>query len=258
MGIYRRSLFGGLFLLICSVTVFAEKGALTVAAAANLATTIPEINAAFEKSHPGVRVQTTIGSSGALTAQILNGAPFDVFLSADMRFPEQIYLRGGAVEPPELYALGKLVLVSRVRYSPETVEDFLVNSEGPVVIPNPRVAPYGSAALEFLKTAGIYDLVQTRIAYTENIPQTVRMVLATDGLGFISKSAFLSLNKKEKKSSPYIWFEIDPETYKPIRQGGIITLYGKNNPWARKYLDFLILGEGRRFLRANGYHVEAD
>lgn len=245
-------------LLFCTLSVFAEKEILTVAAAANLASAIPGINAVFEKTHPGVTIHTSIGSSGALTAQILNGAPYDVFLSADMSFPRKIDSLGGAAGPPELYALGCLVLVSRVDYVSSSAEELVLQSTGPVVIPNPQVAPYGRAALEFLQAAGLFTLTESRIAYTENISQTVRMILATDGVGFISKSALLSLVKKQKKSSPYFWFEIDSSLYSPIRQGCIITLQGRGNVWARKYLDFLISGEGKELLRLQGYRIETE
>ena len=251
----RRFFLSALILAVSILPVCAERGSLTVAVSANLASVIPEINSVFEDGRQGVKLYTSIGSSGALSAQILNGAPFDVFLSADMNFPEKIDLLGGAAKPPQLYALGILVLVSRVENIYSTAAEFILNSTGPVIIPNPRVAPYGKAALEFLKAAGLYDAVEPRIAFTENIAQTVGMIISSDGIGFISKSALLSLKKKEKKSTSYTWFEIDPSLYSLIRQGLIITTHGKGNPWAMIYLDFIIHGEGRSLLASSGYQI---
>jgi molybdate transport system substrate-binding protein len=253
----RRGLIVLCILFYSVSAAFTDDNVLTVAAAANLASSLPTINGAFKEHYPGVSVKAVTGSSGALSAQILNGAPFDLFLSADMSFPNRIFREGGASAPPEFYAEGILVLVSAQPAEAATLEDFILTTEGPVIIPNPQVAPYGKAAVEFLKSTGLYDIVESRIAYTQNITQTVHMILSTAGIGFISKSALHALETRNRGTRVYTSFEVDPSHHDPIRQGCIITNFGKSNPWARRYVDFLILGEGRMLLQELGYRIDS-
>ena len=164
----KRALFLFFFLLI-SITSFAQ--GLKVAAAANLQSIIKVLGADFTK-RTGIEIEPIIGSSGNLSAQITNGAPFDLFLSADMSFPQKLYDAGFATAKPVVYASGSLIICSTKNLEFDNWERMLLTPAiKKIAIANPAIAPYGKAAEEALTLKGIASEIKSKIVQGESISQ---------------------------------------------------------------------------------------
>lgn len=212
---------------------------LTIAAASDLAYCMDELNTAFRRQHPGVELKTTTGASGNFFAQIKAGAPFDVFLSADLSYPRELVKAGLAVESSLLlYATGHIALwTTREGVDVSAgLAALKAASIGKIAIANPEIAPYGRAAKAALQSAGVWDAVEGRLVLGENIAQTAQFVQTGNvDAGIVS----LSLLKSPKVAGVGRHVEI-PETLHPrLEQGGVITAHGRGNPAAATYLTFL-------------------
>lgn len=248
-----RTLFSIIFLGMV-VFVSADTRAapvLRVAAAADLACCIEAINSAFEKA-ADAKVQTSIGSSGNFFAQIRNGAPFDVFLSADLGYPQKLAADGFAERTTLIvYAIGSLSLMaSDRRFSSslnwKTLTDPAVTR---IAIANPDVAPYGRAAKEALTSAGLWERLQDKLVRGENVAQTAQFVRSGNAqIGLVGTS--------HVEAGQPAW-PVPHEMHAPIEQGGIVTAHGKGHPLARQYLAFLHSETARRVLRPYGFRFPA-
>ncbi len=222
---------------------------LQVAAAADLAPCIDALNQAFVKSVGAANVKASIGSSGNLHGQIRHGAPFDVFLSADMEYPRAL-AKAGAADAASLvvYAHGRLVLWSTdpmldMRQGLAVLRDRRVRR---VAIANPDVAPYGRAARAALQHAGLWDAIQPKLVRGENLAQTAQFVQTGNAqAGLVSAAHVANLTGSYSGSS---WL-VPAEFYPVIEQGAIVTAKGRSNPLARQYLHFLQSDAGRAILQ---------
>ena len=228
---------------------------ITVAAAANVQYALDELKAEFKKE-TGIDVSVIIGSSGQLTAQIKAGAPYDVFISADMKYAEALYRDKAAVVSPKVYASGSLVVWSmkkKIKFDKE-LKILLSSSVKKIASANPATAPYGAAAIEALKYLGIYDKIKSKLVYGESIAQANQFIYskAVDA-GFTAKSVVLSPQMKGKGT----WKEIDPGAYKPIEQGCVILKYGYDNhkDESEKFFRFLFSQKAKDILVKYGYKV---
>jgi molybdate transport system substrate-binding protein len=226
---------------------------LTVAAAADLSLCLDELNAAFRQSHPGVEVKSTTGSSGNFFAQIQNGAPFDVFLSADMSYPRQLVKAGLADEASlTLYATGHIVLWT-TNPAVDVGQGLGVLAGDRVkkfAIGNPEVAPYGRAARSALQSAGLWDKLQPKLVSGENIAQTAQFVQSGNvDAGIVA----LSLVNAPKVAGTGKYFLIPENQYPTLEQGGVITAQGRNNPAAKAYIEFLRSPQARAVFDKYGF-----
>ncbi len=228
---------------------------LSVAIAANMQFVMEQLKPAFEKES-GIPLDITVGSSGTLSAQIMESAPFDVFVSADMKYPQELYDKGFATAAPQIYAKGILVLwTARTGIQPTADLSILLKKEvQKVAIANPKTAPYGLAALEALRYFRIYDGVKAKLVYGENIGQTEQFVAtqAAD-IGFIAKSLVLSDEMKGKGT----YVEVDNQAYRPIEQGVVVLKHGKDtkDKAAQKFYKFLFSAKAKAIFRKYGYIV---
>jgi molybdate transport system substrate-binding protein len=226
---------------------------LTVAAAADLSLCLDDLNAAFRQGHPGVEVKATTGSSGNFLAQIKNGAPFDVFLSADMSYPRELVKDGQAEESSlTLYATGHLVLWSTNPKVDVSRGLAVLNTDAvkKFAIANPDVAPYGRAARAALQSAGLWDQLQSKLVSGENIAQTAQFVQSGNvDAGIVA----LSLVKAPKMAGVGRYTPIAEDQYPRLEQGGVITAHGKDNPAARAYIEFLRSPAARAVLDKYGF-----
>jgi molybdate transport system substrate-binding protein len=221
---------------------------LRVAAAADLAPCINELNSVFAASVAGADVTYSIGASGNFYAQIKNGAPYDVFLSADMHYPQEL-LKAGLADAASLmvYAHGQLVMWSN---DPKVdvslgLKALAAPTIQRIAIANPEVAPYGRAAKAALQNAGVWDLVQSKLVVGESIAQTAQFVETGNAqVGLIS---FAHVNGTNKSAHGHVWI-VPANLYPMIEQGAIVTAKGKSNPLAMRYLDFLRSEKGRAVL----------
>lgn len=213
----------------------------------------------FEEA-TGHQVRLSFGSSGKLYAQILNGAPFDLFLSADQTKPE-------ALEKAELvssngrqtYAIGKLVLAkspSALKHPDSVTPEVLLKGGtfNRLAIANSRVAPYGQAAKEVLETIGVSEIVSSRIVQGENISQTFQFVATGNAdLGFIALSQVLSPNASDFSiNSAQVW-SVPDHMYSPIYQDMVLLRKAQENPAAIALFDWLKSDETKLLIQSFGY-----
>lgn len=226
---------------------------IAVAAAANLVYVIEPLNAEFAKVRSDVAVRVEIGASGNLVAQIKNGAPYDVFLSADTAFPQKLMQAGGAQSSSLVtFAMGKLVLwTTKPGLELSSIESAVRSKMvEKIAIANPGTAPYGRATEEALAKLGLSDVAKPKLVFGENITQTAQFVSTGNAdAGFVALSLVLSPNLKEKGR----WIEVPGALYSPIAQAGVLTTRGATNAAARQYLEFLTSPAARKVFAQFGY-----
>jgi molybdate transport system substrate-binding protein len=214
-------------------------GTVTVAAAADLMYAMNEIAPNFEKA-TGCTVRVSTGSSGNFLSQIENGAPFDVFFSADIEYPRKLEAEGLAVSGSTcLYAVGKIVLWVR-NDSRLDISKGLAALRDPsiqkVAIANPQHAPYGRAAEDALRKSGVYDAVKDRFVLGENISQAAEFVESGNAdAGILALSLVLSPGLKEKGR----FWRIPENLHAPIQQGVVLVRASQNPKGARAFLDYI-------------------
>jgi len=226
---------------------------ITVACAANMQYAMEELkNSAAAK---GDSIQAVYGASGNLLTQIKNGAPFDIFLSADEACPESLWTSGEAASPPEVYAYGKLVLwtIKPINLQPGLAALF-DSAVRTIAVPDPKIAPYGKAAMAALAKAGIYSRVASRLVFGENIGQTAQYIVtgAADA-GFNAEAIVLSRPMKGKGT----WTVIDSALYPPIAQAAVLCRFGKehHDGEAQRFMAFLYSANGRALLARYGFRT---
>lgn len=225
---------------------------LKVATAANLQGVIKVLAADFTKK-TGIGIEPIIGASGSLVAQIRNGAPFDIFLSADVSFPETLYKENLTTGKPEVYASGSLIICSTSNIGFENWERLLLTpSIKKVAVANPKIAPYGLAAKESLSKKGIWSEIQSKIVYGESISQ-VNTYITTGAVdvGFTTQSLVKDLEGKTK----LYYMVIDPKSYSPIEQGMVILKHAEGNADAQKFYQYLLSTEAKKIFKEYGYIV---
>jgi len=240
-------------LLLCSTLLSAKE--ITIAVAANVSYAIDEIKAAFIKSHAGTQVRVIVGGSGKLAAQIQSGAPFGLFMSADMGFPTALYEANLSVKRPEVYAEGALVCFSmRPKELSSSLKTLSASEIKRIAIANPKTAPYGKAAVAALKNAEVYDEVQAKLVYGESISQTLSYAMTAADVGIISKSALYTPMMKEYKEHVH-WEDVDRSLYHPIKQGILLLKVMENEAEYRAFYDFILSDEGAQIFKRYGYLV---
>jgi molybdate transport system substrate-binding protein len=242
--------FLGLFLL---GGLLVRAGVVTVAVAANASYAMPALIHRFIQTHPETTIRTVVGSSGKLTAQIRHGAPYQLFLSADMGYPEALRRSGEAVTEPKVYARGALVLFTA---APRNLSAGLKILGDPsirrIALANPRTAPYGRAAKEALQKSGLWKRLQKKFVYGESVGQTVIYALKAADAGLIAKSALHSPAFAAYRAGRN-WVDVDPALYRPIEQGIVLLKAGASDPEARAFYAFLLGPEAGRIFRTYGY-----
>ena len=239
-----------LFLINCQP---ASKTDLTIAVAANMQFAVEELLDAFENK-TGFNCDMVVSSSGKLTAQIKSGAPFDLMISADMKYPQDLFESGFADGPPVIYAYGKLVLWTKKAGSPPSLEYLTTPMAKHIAIANPKTAPYGAADIEVLEQSGIYETIRDKLVYGESILQTNQFILSgAADVGFTAKSMIMS-GPMEGKG---LWLEMDQQHYAPLAQGMVI-IDNQNTELARQFFDFLLSPEGQKILQKYGYDAGVE
>jgi molybdate transport system substrate-binding protein len=230
-------------------------GKITIAVAANVSYAIEELKEEFKKLHPEISVLVTLGSSGKLAAQIKNGAPYGLFMSANMNYPEALYRDHIALNAPVVYAQGALAYLS-VEKRDLTKGMVLLEDEqiARIAIANPKTAPYGIAALEAMKRGGVYERVKGKLIYAESISQTVSYAVTAAQIGLIAKSSLYSPHMTRYKEDVN-WKSVDPALYTPIKQGIVLLRYGQENAEYKAFYDFILSDQAKRVLKRYGYIV---
>lgn len=238
--------------LALPISAFADE--ITIAAAANVQFALEDLKAEFTKE-TGIKVKSVIGASGNLTSQIENGAPFDVFLSADMKYPNRLFNDGLSVESPQAYAYGVLVLWTMKELDLSKGIDVLTENEiKKIALADPSVAPYGRQAVNAMKKHHFYPAISSKLVYGESISQANQFITtgAAD-IGFTAKSVVAASNMKDKGK----WIEVDPQSYEPIAQGSIVLKYSRKNHFkeAKAFEDFIFTPPAQEIFKKYGYKI---
>lgn len=225
---------------------------VSVAVAANFTAPMQKIAAEFEKD-TGHKVVPSFGATGKFYAQIKNGAPFEVLLAADEETPAKLIKENAAVAGSQLsYAIGKLVLWS--------AKPAIVDGAGAVLknggfdhlaIANPKLAPYGAAAVEVMKALGVHDALHAKVVTGESIAQTYQFISTGNALlGFVALSQVL----KDGKIEGSAWV-VPAKLYTPIRQDAVILEKGKGKPAAEALMKYLKTGKAKAIITSFGYEL---
>lgn len=242
------------FIAISLMPQRASAQEITIAAASDLNFAFKEIVAEFEKK-TGAHVKLSLGSSGNFFAQIQHGAPFDLYFSADVRYPQKLEQTGHAIQGSLYrYAVGRIVLWTSAKSSlaVETLgmEALLDPSIKKIAIANPKHAPYGRAAVEAMQQANVYDRVKDKLVLGENISQATQFVESgAADIGIIALS--LALAPPMKAAGKY--WEIPADAHPALEQGAVILASAKNQQAAKAFLDFLKGPEGQDIMKRYGF-----
>jgi molybdate transport system substrate-binding protein len=223
---------------------------IIVAVASNFARPAVELAERFE-TETGVRVRLSNGSTGKLYAQIVNGAPFDVFFAADTERPARLEQSGHAVANSRFtYARGALVLWSR---SATDCQAALSDAKrGRIALANPATAPYGKAAVEYLSSAGLWDAVSGRAVYGENINQTLQFAATGNAVvGLIAKSQVAA---PELPAATCTW-EVPSASYTALKQQAVLLARAVDNVAAQSFYAWLQSDAARKIIGGHGYEV---
>jgi molybdate transport system substrate-binding protein len=244
--------------LLCSFGALrAQAQRVRVAAAADLKFAMEELGKEFE-NETGTKIEVSYGSSGNFFSQLQNGAPFDLFFSADVAYPKKLEAQG-FVEPGTLreYALGRIVIWmpndSSVDLAKEGWNALLDLRVHKIALANPELAPYGRAAASALQKAGIYGQVKAKLVYGENISQAAQFVQSGNAqAGIIALSLALSPGMKDGK----MW-EIPSEMHPRIEQGAALLKNARNRSAALAFLNFVKSTSGVKILEQHGFSAPA-
>lgn len=239
-------------LLISCRTQKEDTEVIRIATAANMQFVMEQLTATF-KEETGVSCEVVVSSSGKLFAQIMEGAPYDLFVSADLKYPEELYKKRHATSAPKVYAYGQLVLWTMIDTLSLSLDVLSDNQLEHIAIANPKTAPYGRAAIEVLTRHKLFELVNHKLVYGESIAQTNQFITSRAAeVGFTSMSVVLSEEMKGKGK----WLAIHKNDYSPIEQGVVMLTNRKTeNPDVQKFYDFLFSEQGKNILQNFGYSV---
>lgn len=224
---------------------------LTIAAAADLKSALPGVVALYAKRYPADPIELVFGSSGKFNTQIRNGAPFDLFFSADIDLPRGLVRDGFATGEAVPYAVGRLVLWStRIELARTPLAQLTNAPFTRLAIANPKHAPYGQRAEEALRQAGVFDAISQRLVYGENIAQTAQFALSGNAeLGIFALA--LALTPEMQWRGHYTL--IDARLHRPLLQGFVITRRAANSAAARRFADFFASEDVRLLLAQYGF-----
>lgn len=244
------------FVAALSLSFLARATEVQVAAAADLKFAMDEIVAAFRQVHPGDTVNIIYGSSGKFYTQIRQGAPYDIFFSADIKYPQLLAEEGFAASEVKPYAFGRIVLWSQSRDARKmTLADLAEPSIRKIAIANPKHAPYGKRAEEALRSVGLWDRLQDRLVMGENIAQTAQFVQSGNAdIGIIALA--LALNKELASKGGYAL--IDDRLHEPLEQGFIITSRAAGNGLAKQFADYMGSPGARRIMVHYGFVLPGE
>ena len=240
-------------LVFLALAAFAFSAELKVAAAANVAVVANELKKEFGKTHPNDNVEITLASSGKLVAQIKEGAPFELFMAANINFAKALSDEGFGASEPVVYAKGKLALFSAhgidVSKGLEALKDEKIKT---IVIANPKTATYGTASMQAMQKAGIYDEIKGKIIESGSIGEALSQTMNAADVGFVAGSALYDEKMAHFKEGKDFIF-VDSALYEPIAQAMVITKKGENSKLAKEFYDFILSDSAKAIFAKYGY-----
>ncbi len=227
---------------------------VTVAAAANISAVAPALAAAFTRTDPDFTAEFVFGSSGALVTQIMNGAPFQVFLAADTSFAQRLVDTGLAQGPVRVYAVGSLILLTTKKLDLSRGLAVLLDPQvTKIANSNPDTAPYGKAAREALVAAGLFDRVKDRLVTAQDVTQALQFTLTGADAGFVARSSLFSPQLEPYDREGVYWIPVDPALDAPISQGFVVMKEAASLSAVVAFARFLLSADARAVFAAFGY-----
>ena len=247
-------------MFLCCVLLTSEQAyaaEINVAVASNFKSTLQKISADF-KVATGHDLKISSASSGKIFAQIKHGAPYDVFLSADEKLPDQLVRdKLASSESTHIYALGKLVLIANLESSRGCENIISSNRLKHLAIANPEIAPYGLAAKQVLQKLDLWQQLQPRIVMGENAAQTLLFVSTKNAdAGFIAQSMLhmALLNMGKTMDSVCVW-NVPANMYAPIKQKMVLLDKAKDKPAVLKFVQYMQSATAKEIIKSSGYDV---
>lgn len=238
--------------LLLAFSVSLQAQTVRVAAAGNLRYILDDIKAQYALKNPKVKIDITLGASGTLTQQIINGASFDFFMAADKTFPDKLKEQGVASGDVKTYAFGKLVLWSSSLDVSKGLDILLDKSVTKIAIAKPAVAPYGERAIQCLKYYGLYEKVKDKIVYADNIAQAAQYASTGNAeVGFVAYALVMGPELKDKGK----YLMLDTKSYKPVEQACVLIKGWERNPEAAKFMKFALSAECKPIFEKYGFVV---
>ncbi len=240
-----------LALVFSMLTGLAHAAKFTIAAASDLRFALDEVIELYRNSHPDHEVTVIYGSSGKMTTQIINGAPFDIFFSADISFPQRLRAEGFAATEPAVYAIGRIVIWSTTFDASQlTLADLATDPRvRRIAIAQPSHAPYGSRAQEAMQASGVWEALQGKLVFGENIAHTAQMVesgAAEVGIIALSLAKFPDLAR-------HAHHLIDETLHNPLTQGYIVTTRGARKPGVMAFAAFMETDQAHTVMKRYGF-----
>lgn len=247
------------FLVLLAAITFslaAEAGKITIAAASDLKFAMDEVVAGFNQAYPAEQVDVIYGSSGKFYAQIQNGAPYDLYFSADINYAKSLVDAGFATGEVKPYAFGRIVLWSAtLDASRMTLADLSADNITRIAIANPRHAPYGKRTEEALRSSGLWNKVEAKLVFGENIAHTAQFVETGNAqVGVIALA--LALSPQLANQGGY-WL-IPADLHQPLEQGFIITRRAADNALAQEFADYMSGTAARAIMTNYGFILPGE
>ena len=250
--LFHISCFIFFVLAVSSCNRAEQQSTLTIATAANMQFAMEELVKTFSDQN-GIPCDIVISSSGKHTAQIIEGAPYDIFVSADTLYPKMLESSNKSLFPTQIYAYGHLVLWSGKFMENISLESLLDPEVDHIAIANPKTAPYGKSANDALRASKLLGRIKSKLVFGENVAQTNQFILSgAADIGITAKSVVLALPVQNTGS----WMEIDPLLYDLIPQGIVLL---NTRPMffnqAKMFQEFIFSDNGKEILNNFGYSV---
>jgi molybdate transport system substrate-binding protein len=239
-----------LLVILASITAHAQT--VRVAAAGNLRYIIEEIKTQYQAANPKVKIEVTLSSSGAFYQQIINGAAFDFFMSADKIYPDKLKSQGVTSGEVKTYAFGKLALYSTSVDVSKGLDILTDKSITHIAIAKPELAPYGDRAVQALKFYGIYEKIKDKLVYADNIAQAAQYIVSGNAeVGFVAYALVLGPDMKGKGQV----FLPDAKSYKPVEQACVLLKGWERNPEAGKFMKYVLGAQCKPVFEKYGFIV---
>ncbi|MCB9195502.1 MAG: molybdate ABC transporter substrate-binding protein [Flavobacteriales bacterium] len=238
-----------LFLQGCAIN---DKDTIMIATSANMEPPLRELVKLYAEES-NAKIEVIIASSGQLSSQITQGAPFDLFISANRDYPETLHLKG-ICESPITYAYGSLAIWS-VNLKSLSEQSLIEDRIKKIAIPNPELAPYGEAAVAYLKAINIYDKIEHKLVFAESVSQVNTFIKseAVD-IGITSYSTI----KDEQNEGLGTWMKLNQNYYSPIQQDLCILRNSRQSEKVEQFVNFVLSDKGKVILEKYGYIVPSD
>ena len=226
-----------IFFLTLFFATPANSQTLKIAAAGSLRYIIEDIKLKYSEKHPNTKILITIGASGQLAQQIIHGAGFDFFMSADNVFPTKLQALGLVDGQVRIYAYGRLAIWSNMTDVSKGIQVVKDKNVARISIAKPEIAPYGERAVQCLKYYNLFEGVKNKLVYADNIAQAAQFAETGNAeLAIIAYSLILGSELKNKGS----YYIVDSKSYKPLDQACVILKKEKQNPEAEKFMNFVL------------------